>query len=141
MYCSNCGESIDLDVKYCIFCGTQTDKSISVIKKNSNIKSLEIKLWPLIVTIIILVITIFPWDYAFYMVSKVGVCAAFIYYCFVNYKKGEEKQSRYFWYFLVLAILFNPVIPIHLFYRFVWILVDLVVIVFLFNYYSTLKKI
>lgn len=93
-----------------------------------------IKTWPAKIAIAILAITIFPWEYGVYMVGKFFIFIIAIYYCYNVYNRDKEKQDKYFWYFLGAAILYNPIIPIHLFYRMLWIIVDVAFIIFLINY-------
>lgn len=98
-----------------------------------------IKNWPLKLAILILFLTIFPLDYGFYYFGKFVVCAVAIYYCHENYKKEAKEQSKIFWYFLGISILYNPIIPIHLFFRTAWIFIDIVLIIFFLKYLKVIK--
>jgi hypothetical protein len=91
------------------------------------------KRWPAQLAIAVLVITIFPWSYPVYMLGKIPVCIASVYYCVKNYQKDKPQVST-FWYFLVIAILFNPVIPVHLYFSPLWVITDIVVAVYFYTY-------
>jgi len=97
------------------------------------------KRWPIKLAILILFLTIFPWSYGFYYFGKLVICAISIYYCYKNYEKGSKNQSKYFWYFLGIAILYNPIIPVYLFFRTIWIIIDILLIIFLFKYLKIQK--
>lgn len=85
------------------------------------------KKFPAILAIIFLAISIFPFGLSYYFL-KVLVCCVSIYYCIKLYDK-KEKQLNYFWYFLIIAVLYNPLIPIYLFVKLYWIIIDIVVVV------------
>jgi|GEM_PF-6659227 len=138
MYCEKCGKKMDIDSVFCASCGEQLHRDKKTLTHNKH-KPIVLS-WPLYVAMVVLFITLFPWDYAFYMLGKVVICAVFVYYCIKNYDKKLFRQREYFWYFLVLAVLYNPLIPVHLFYRMLWIIVDLVVIVFLWVNRSKIIK-
>lgn len=91
------------------------------------------KIWPLKLGIATLIITIFPWSYWVYGLGKIVVCAVASYYAYGNHSV-EKKQTRAFWYFFVVAIIFNPVLPIHLFFSILWIIVDIGTAAFFWSY-------
>ena len=97
-----------------------------------------LKTWPLKVGIATLIITIFPWSYWVYGLGKIIVCAIAAYYAYLNHTSGK-KQAKIFWYFLVIAIIFNPLLPIHLFFNVLWIIVDIGVVAFLWSYLKELN--
>lgn len=99
---------------------------------------MEQKMWPLKLGIATLVITIFPWSYWVYGLGKIIVCSIALYYCYKNYVQGK-KQVKIFWYFLIVGAIFNPILPLHLFFNILWIIVDVAVIAFFWSYYKLLK--
>ena len=101
----------------------------------------KIKIWPAKLGIAVAVITIFPWDYGIYIVGKFFIFVVAIYYCYNNYQKEKGKQNQYFWYFLIATILYNPFVPVHLFYRMVWIIFDVAFIFIFARYIKDLNKI
>lgn len=99
---------------------------------------MNIKTWPLQFGIVTLVIAIFPWSYWVYGLGKVIVCAVAAYYAYHNYNSGE-KQSKVFWWFFITAIIFNPLLPVHLFFHAIWILVDVVVVALFWSYLKEMR--
>lgn len=96
--------------------------------------------WPAKLAIIILLITIFPLSYPVYFLSKIPICFIAAYYCKKNYKKDSE-QPKSFWHFLIIAVLFNPFFPLHLFFSALWIIADLIVAYYFYKYQKDLKEI
>lgn len=97
-----------------------------------------IKTWPAKLSIAIVLITILPLSYPIYYLGKIPVCLAAAYYCYQNYQKNK-KQDPQFWYFLVIAILFNPILPIHLFFSPLWMIADVVVAIYFYRYLKTIS--
>ena len=95
--------------------------------------------WPAKIAIAALIITIFPWSYPIYVLGKIPVCLAAAYYCIKNYKKDTEKPKP-FWYFLIIAILFNPVVHVHLYFSLIWVIVDIVVAIYFYKYLQRIKS-
>lgn len=99
---------------------------------------MEQKTWPLKLGIVTLLVTIFPWSYWVYGLGKILVCAIASYYAYCNHSSGK-KQTKTFWYFLAVAIIFNPLLPLHLFFSVLWIIVDIGVAAFFWSYLKQLK--
>lgn len=91
------------------------------------------KRWPAKLAIAVLLITIFPWSYPVYMLGKIPVCIAGAYYCVKSYEKDKPQVST-FWYFLLIAILFNPLVPVHLYFSIFWIIADIFVAIYFYRY-------
>lgn len=85
------------------------------------------KKFPAILAIVFLAISIFPLGISYYFL-KLLVCGVSIYYC-VRLYSSKQNQINYFWYFLFIAILYNPIFPIYLFVRLYWIVIDIVVLI------------
>jgi len=92
-----------------------------------------IKLWPAKLAIALLIITIFPLSYPIYYLGKIPVCLAAAYYCYNNYNKGQSQNKR-FWIFLGIAIIYNPLIPLHLFFSILWIVVDIATAIYFYRF-------
>lgn len=88
-------------------------------------------------SIAVVLITILPLSYPLYYLSKIPVCLAAAYYCHRSYQK-DKAQNSHFWYFLLIAILFNPVLPVHLFFSPLWIIADVVVAIYFYRYLKTI---
>ena len=78
---------------------------------------------PVILAAIMLLLALLRWPYDYYRVLRWVTCAAAV---FVAYCGWTWKQQWATWLFGVVAVLFNPLIPIHL-TRDIWQVIDVVV--------------
>jgi hypothetical protein len=68
-----------------------------------------------------------PLPYGYYMLLRIAACGFFIWAAVITY----EKQSQYLpWVFGLLALLFNPIIKIHL-PKELWAAVDIASAIFI----------
>jgi hypothetical protein len=75
---------------------------------------------PCIVAATVLFLALGSWPYGYYQLLRLVVCGASIYVSFTAY---NWQKTWAVWLFGLVAILFNPLIPIH-FSREVWKLID-----------------
>ena len=90
------------------------------MKLNKNI--------PIIISVIFLLLAIggkFP--YGFYTLLRLVVCGTTVYLTWLAY---DSSKQGWVWSFGFLAVLFNPLIPIHL-DRGSWVVIDFFVAIFL----------
>jgi len=83
-----------------------------------------------------LIIGVFPLPIGYYTLVRLVVAAVAAYIAWKAYE--QDNQSKWVWVFAFIAILFNPLIPIYLDSKPLWIMIDLAT-AGLFLYYS--KKI
>jgi hypothetical protein len=95
--------------------------------------------WPAIVGIGSLAITIFPVAYGVYSLNRIIITTIAVYYIYWI-DQNIKKQDFWFWTLVFIAILFNPIIPIHLGIKAVWNLIDVAVIVFFIALINKFKK-
>jgi hypothetical protein len=81
-----------------------------------------------IVVAIALLLAFAQWPYAYYQLLRWAVCGLAV---FSAFEAHEKQRNLWLWAFVVLAILFNPIIPIH-FTREVWQVLDVGAAVVLF---------
>lgn len=82
-----------------------------------------IKVFPAKLAIGMLIVTLFPWQYGIYMVGKVVVFSVAVYYL----AKGVGKDNDVIkWPLIIVAILYNPLLPVYLYARGLWIIVDII---------------
>ena len=79
--------------------------------------------WPAKLAIGTLVVTILPWQYGVYMLGKVIVFGVALYYVTRPQIKNQEGLK---WAMVILAILYNPLLPVYLYLRGLWIIVDII---------------
>lgn len=85
-----------------------------------NRNSLPILLW--IVPVVVLVVAVFPLPYGYYTFVRIVTCIACVTLAYAAY--GPDHRSQ-IWtsLFIVIAIVFNPVIPVYL-KKQVWMFID-----------------
>ena len=89
-------------------------KEISVKKNEKNL------FW--VAPIVALAIGILPMPLGYYMLSRLIVSAGALYFAFHFYKQNVNFKV---WIFGFIVVLYNPIFPIHLNEKEIWILVNL----------------
>lgn len=87
----------------------------------------KMKKWPSIVALVFLLLSVLNWPYGFYTLLRIVITAIAIYYAY-NIK---DKSQFYLWFFVCVAIIFNPIIPIYLYSRLLWGIINLIIFIFL----------
>lgn len=67
------------------------------------------------------------WPYGFFTLLRLVVFGTTAYISWLAYKSGQQAWT---WVFCFIALVFNPLIPIHL-NRGLWMIIDLLIGVFL----------
>lgn len=109
--------------------------------KNMSNEELKIKFykWPAIVGIISILTTLPEVPYGVYNLNKVILTAVAICYAYWI-KKNINKQDAWFWILIGIAVLFNPIIPIHLGDKLIWAVIDIAIIIFLIMLMNKFKE-
>jgi hypothetical protein len=77
------------------------------------------------------VLAILPWPYEFYTLVRIVVCTFAAYLAY-----GEYKKSHLLWsLFAAIALLFNPIVPIHLYVKDWWAIINFFTAVLFFWFY------
>lgn len=88
----------------------------------------KISTTPAIIAIAVMLLSFLDWSsYSYYTFLKFVVTAVAIYYAYYLYTKLKGK-SIWFWLLVGIAILFNPLVPIYLYDKSVWMVIDTIVI-------------
>ncbi len=77
---------------------------------------------PAIIASMMLFLTLAPWPYGYYQLLRFVICGVAGYIAFMAY---NWKKIWAVWLFIFVAVLFNPLIPIHLSHK-VWQPIDIV---------------
>lgn len=92
---------------------------------------------PLIISIAMLSGAVFiQWPYGYYQILRFVVCGSAAYIAYLAY---ETKKNWAVWMFGAIALLFNPLVPIHL-SREIWQPIDIIVAGIFFGGIVFLKK-
>jgi len=76
----------------------------------------------------LLILAIFPWPYSYYILLRWVICGISTYIAWRTHK----ETSNWLW-FILIAIVFNPVMPLFL-NRAIWTIIDFTVIFFYWNF-------
>ena len=124
---------IDL-INYKVFNNTNYNKTKKIIKKMKIDKKNDFNIfW--IAPIVVLGIGVLPLPIGYYNLSRLVVCACALYFANTFYR---NKDNTNLWIFGFIAVLYNPILPIYLYEKFIWIIVNLITI---FLFYKNKDKI
>ena len=94
-------------------------------KKNNKMKKAKEKDIFWISPIVVLIIALFPLPIGYYTLSRLVVSACALYYAIQFHKRNN---TTYTWIYGFLVVLYNPIIPIYLYEKFIWVVVNLITI-------------
>ena len=94
-------------------------------KKNKKMKKTKEKDIFWIAPIVVLIIALFPLPIGYYTLSRLVVSACALYYAIQFYKRNN---TTYTWIYGFLVVLYNPILPIYLYEKFIWVAVNLITI-------------
>ena len=98
------------------------NKKYDKLKKMKKTRDKDI-FW--IAPIVVLLIALFPLPIGYYTLSRLVVSACALYYAIQFHKRNN---TTYTWIYGFLVVLYNPIIPIYLYEKFIWIVVNLITI-------------
>lgn len=105
---------------------SDSTQSREIMKKQKDIKFYII---PGIIAIIFLLSSFFNWSYSFYTLLRLVVTAVAVYYAYYLYQ-SLKKKDFWFWALVVVAVIFNPLVPIYIYNKSTWGIIDVVVAIF-----------
>ena len=73
--------------------------------------------------IIVMAIGFLPMPYGYYNLSRLVICICSLFYAYQLYKKGD---MTFVWIFGFVAILYNPIVPVHLYEKQIWMVVNII---------------
>ncbi len=76
-----------------------------------------------ITPMVVLAIGILPMPYGYYTLLRLVICGCSLYFAYHLY---EKKDTAFVWVFGFIAVLYNPVIPVYLYEKEIWIVVNLI---------------
>ena len=76
-----------------------------------------------ITPIVIMAIGFLPMPYGYYNLSRLVVCGCAIYFA---YQLFQKEEKTFVWVFGFLAVLYNPIIPVYLYDKEIWMVVNII---------------
>ncbi len=133
MFCPGCGKENVNEAKFCSSCGHSYHAKVAR-------EYVAARSFPLVVSVALLVFALFAGsvDIGFFTFLRWVISASTVYYLYVIYK-NNQGWGFWVWVLALLAILFNPLVPIYL-DRDVWHFFDLIAAVLLSIYWYKLRK-
>ena len=130
MFCKYCGKKIREDSKFCKHCGKEI-ASVSLADIYINSKTI------IVIGITTLLLAVIPiWPYSFYIMLRLYI---FVLALYLAYKAKQSSLTNDIIYLLIIAIIYNPLIPIHL-TRAIWTPIDIAVGIFFMHKLKKLPK-
>jgi len=115
-----------------------------ILKNNSNEESMKLSIIPAIISILLLLLSFLHWPYGYYVILRIAVTCSAVYYAYYSYSV-LKSQGFWFWGLIIMAIVFNPIVPIYLYDKTVWSYIDVVAaivflaLIFLYKYKKKLR--
>ena len=82
-----------------------------------------------IAPIVVMAIGFLPMPYGFYNLSRIVVCGCSLYYA---YQFFQNTDNTFVWIFGFLAVLYNPIIPVYLYEKEIWMVVNIITAIIFF---------
>jgi hypothetical protein len=98
----------------------------------------KIVLAPAFVSSAMLYLAVVSWPYDFYVVLRWVVCASAIYLSYLAYSEYENEKTWLF-IFIPIALIFNPLIPLHL-EKTSWVYIDVLAALFFASSFYVLER-
>ena len=90
--------------------------------------------------IIVMLIGIFPMPIGYYSLVRIVVFVCAIFFCYKIYEKNNDIGSNHeLWFFGIIVLLYNPIIPIYLYVKLIWIILNLITAYFFYKYKNIIK--
>jgi hypothetical protein len=92
---------------------------------------------PAIIAIVFLLLSFFDWSYGYYTFLRIITTGTLAYYAY--YLISIKRQGFWLWAMILVAILFNPFIPVYIRDKSIWGIIDVITAIFLFIFISKEK--
>jgi hypothetical protein len=94
---------------------------------------------PAVISSVMLLLAFLDWNYGYYTFLRLIVTGTAVYYAYYLYTTIKE-QTFWFWTLVGIAILFNPIIPVYLYDKSLWTIIDIIVASFFVVFILKYKK-
>jgi hypothetical protein len=88
-------------------------------------ENIVFNIYPGIIAAILLLLSFFDWPYGYYTLLRWVVAGVSIYYAYLLYTTHKDKIA-WFWGLVITAVLFNPIVPVYLYDKMLWNIIDVI---------------
>ena len=93
-----------------------------------------------IAPIVIMIIGLFPMQIGYYTLSRIIVFICSLYFCLKIYNRNKDITSNQeLWFFGIITIIYNPIFPIYLYEKLIWVMVNIVTGYIFYKYKNLIK--
>lgn len=90
--------------------------------------------------IVIMLIGILPMPIGYYSIVRIIVFVCSLYFCFKIYEKNKNISGNHeLWFFSIIALIYNPIFPIYLYAKIMWVIINLITAYLFFRYKNFAK--
>ena len=102
------------------------------------LKPVSFTIYPAVFASIMLTLTFFNWPSGYYTFLRIIVTGVAVYYLYYLYS-SEKRLNIWFWMLVLIAIIFNPIFPIYLYDKSLWIPIDIATVALLLSFLIKIK--
>lgn len=95
--------------------------------------------YPAVIAIIVLLLALLAMPSGYYVFLRWVICGVAVYYAHARYV-ATEKLDGWFWILAIIVVLFNPIVPVYLYDKSLWGVIDVVVAIFFTVFIGSNKK-
>ena len=91
--------------------------------------------------ILIMIIGIFPMPIGYYTLLRLVVFVSALYFCFKIYENNKKVSGNSeLWFFGLVAFLYNPILPVYLYIKLIWTIINVFTIYLFYKYKNIIQN-
>jgi hypothetical protein len=91
--------------------------------------------------ILIMIIGIFPMPIGYYTLLRLVVFVSALYFCFKIYENNKKVSGNSeLWFFGLVALLYNPILPVYLYIKLIWTIINIFTIYLFYKYKNIIQN-
>lgn len=91
--------------------------------------------------ILIMIIGIFPMPIGYYTLLRLVVFVSALYFCFKIYENNKKVSGNSeLWFFGLVALLYNPILPVYLYIKLIWTIINVFTIYLFYKYKNIIQN-
>ena len=91
--------------------------------------------------ILFMIIGIFPMPIGYYTLLRLVVFVSALYFCFKIYENNKKVSGNSeLWFFGLVALLYNPILPVYLYIKLIWTIINIFTIYLFYKYKNIIQN-